>query len=134
MSLPKLNPVEPPWYVTRMPGGVGGAAPRGAPLSRSISKITYFKSQAFQAQNPFSCKSDYFAKPKELPTLAAYAFFTGDSLVRPFSCDVGFGMPPPLAMAVRVSPNLFLRSSLSRSSLTVEYKRFLSFTAAPPES
>ena len=26
-SLPKLNPVEPPWYVTRMPGGVGGAAP-----------------------------------------------------------------------------------------------------------
>ncbi len=23
---PKLNPVEPPWYVTRMPGGVGGAA------------------------------------------------------------------------------------------------------------
>jgi hypothetical protein len=26
MSLPKLNPVEPPWYVTRMPGGVGGAA------------------------------------------------------------------------------------------------------------
>jgi hypothetical protein len=25
-SLPTLNPVEPPWYVTRMPGGVGGAA------------------------------------------------------------------------------------------------------------
>jgi hypothetical protein len=24
MSLPKPNPVEPPWYVTRMPGGVGG--------------------------------------------------------------------------------------------------------------
>ena len=23
----KLNPVEPPWYATRMPGGVGGAAP-----------------------------------------------------------------------------------------------------------
>ena len=22
-----LNPIEPPWYVTRMPGGVGGAAP-----------------------------------------------------------------------------------------------------------
>ena len=21
------NPVEPPWYVTRMPGGVGGVAP-----------------------------------------------------------------------------------------------------------
>ena len=29
------NSVEPPWYVTRMPGGVGGAAPRGVPLSRS---------------------------------------------------------------------------------------------------
>jgi hypothetical protein len=35
MSLAKLNPVEPPWYVTRMPGGVGGVAPRGVPLSRS---------------------------------------------------------------------------------------------------
>ena len=32
----RLNPIEPPWYATRMPGGVGGAAPRGAPLSRSI--------------------------------------------------------------------------------------------------
>src|SRR5258708_10345836 len=29
------NPIEPPWYVTRMPGGVGGVAPRGVPLSRS---------------------------------------------------------------------------------------------------
>lgn len=36
MSLSKLNPVEPPWYVIRMPCGVGGAAPRGVPLSRSI--------------------------------------------------------------------------------------------------
>ena len=35
MSRHTLNPIEPPWYVTRMPGGVGGAAPRGAPLSRS---------------------------------------------------------------------------------------------------
>ena len=35
MSPPKFNPIEPPWYVTRMPGGVGGAAPRGVPLSRS---------------------------------------------------------------------------------------------------
>src|SRR6516225_346943 len=45
MSLPKPNPVEPPWYVTRMPGGVGGVAPRGVPLSRSFSdfaKITAF--------------------------------------------------------------------------------------------
>jgi hypothetical protein len=24
MSLFQLNPVEPPWYATRMPGGVGG--------------------------------------------------------------------------------------------------------------
>src|SRR3984957_5695922 len=30
------NPIEPPWYVTRMPGGVGGVAPRGVPLSRSM--------------------------------------------------------------------------------------------------
>jgi hypothetical protein len=36
----RLNPIEPPWYATRMPGGVGGAAPRGAPLSRSIRFIT----------------------------------------------------------------------------------------------
>ena len=27
MSPPKFNPIEPPWYVTRMPGGVGGATP-----------------------------------------------------------------------------------------------------------
>ena len=38
MSLSRLNPVEPPWYVTRMPGGVGGVAPRGVPLSRSRVK------------------------------------------------------------------------------------------------
>jgi hypothetical protein len=37
LSLPRLyisakpNPVEPPWYVTRMSGGVGGVAPRGVP-------------------------------------------------------------------------------------------------------
>jgi hypothetical protein len=35
MSLSKPNPIEPPWYETRMPGGVGGVAPRGVPLSRS---------------------------------------------------------------------------------------------------
>jgi hypothetical protein len=35
----RLNPIEPPWYATRMPSGVGGAAPRGAPLSRSIQFI-----------------------------------------------------------------------------------------------
>ena len=23
----RLNPIEPPWYVARMPGGEGGAAP-----------------------------------------------------------------------------------------------------------
>jgi len=38
MFLTKLNPVEPPWYVTRMPGGVGGVAPRGVPLSRSSAQ------------------------------------------------------------------------------------------------
>src|SRR5215475_6535779 len=35
----KLNLVEPPRYATRMPGGVGGAAPRGTPLSRSITAV-----------------------------------------------------------------------------------------------
>ena len=35
LVVPKLNPVEPSWYVTRMPGGVGGVAQRGVPLSRS---------------------------------------------------------------------------------------------------
>ena len=43
MFRPQLNPVEPPWYVTRMPGGVGGAAPRGAPLSRSRTMRQYIK-------------------------------------------------------------------------------------------
>jgi hypothetical protein len=39
MFRPRLNLIEPPWYVTRMPGGVGGVAPRGVPLSRSTSVI-----------------------------------------------------------------------------------------------
>src|SRR6266436_5147700 len=33
------NPIEPPWYVTRMPGGVGGVAPRGVPLSRCVPSM-----------------------------------------------------------------------------------------------
>jgi hypothetical protein len=41
MSLFQLNPVEPPRYATRMPGGVGGVAPRGVPLSlRQPSPLT----------------------------------------------------------------------------------------------
>ena len=35
--LPKLNPDRTAGYVTRMLGGGGGAAPRGAPLSRSAA-------------------------------------------------------------------------------------------------
>ena len=35
MSPPRIKPVEPPWYVTRMPGGVGGAAPYPDPWSQS---------------------------------------------------------------------------------------------------
>ena len=31
MRPPKPNSVEPPWYGTRMPGGVGGVASRGVP-------------------------------------------------------------------------------------------------------
>ena len=41
MSLSQLNPVEPPWYATRMPGGVGGVAPRGVPLSRSSTRCSH---------------------------------------------------------------------------------------------
>jgi hypothetical protein len=39
MSPPKLNPSEPPWYVTRMPGGVGGVALRGVPLGPDLRPI-----------------------------------------------------------------------------------------------
>ena len=39
------NPIEPPWYVTRMPGGVGGVAPRGVPLSRSIGNYATFRAR-----------------------------------------------------------------------------------------
>src|SRR6516165_1729780 len=39
MSRSQLNPVEPPWYATRMPGGVGGVALRGVPLSRSTTQL-----------------------------------------------------------------------------------------------
>jgi hypothetical protein len=35
----KPNPVKPPWYVTRMPGGVGGVAPGGVLLSRSMRNL-----------------------------------------------------------------------------------------------
>jgi hypothetical protein len=41
MSPSTLNPVEPPWYVTRMPGGVGGVASQGVPLSRSRANCGY---------------------------------------------------------------------------------------------
>jgi hypothetical protein len=44
LSPPKLNPVEPPWYVTRMPGGVGGVASRGVPLSRSSARPRRWRS------------------------------------------------------------------------------------------
>ena len=35
---PKLNSIEPPLVRTRMPGGLGGVASRGVPLSRSIMR------------------------------------------------------------------------------------------------
>jgi hypothetical protein len=35
MRPPKPNSVEPPWSGTRMPGGAGGVASQGVPLSRS---------------------------------------------------------------------------------------------------
>src|SRR5262249_3187650 len=39
LSLRRLKPIEPPWYVTRMPGGVGGAEPQGSPLSRPTNFV-----------------------------------------------------------------------------------------------
>ena len=33
LRLPMHNPIEPPWYVTRMPGGVTGKAREGLPMS-----------------------------------------------------------------------------------------------------
>ena len=41
MRPPKPNSVEPPWYGTRMPGGVGGVASRGVPLSRSKAECRH---------------------------------------------------------------------------------------------
>jgi hypothetical protein len=38
MSQHRLNPVEPPWYATRIFGGVGGAAPCGAPDQCHLAK------------------------------------------------------------------------------------------------
>ncbi len=37
-----LNSIEPPWYVTRMPGGVTGTARKGLPMSiiNRNSKLT----------------------------------------------------------------------------------------------
>ena len=33
LYLQRLNSIEPPWYVTRMPGGVTGKAREGLPMS-----------------------------------------------------------------------------------------------------
>jgi len=43
MRPPKPNSVEPPRYGTRMPGGVGGVAPRGVPLSRSRAESGHWR-------------------------------------------------------------------------------------------
>ena len=40
-------------YVTRMPGGVGGVAPRGVPLSRSISVLRL--EDGFKLRPTFFC-------------------------------------------------------------------------------
>ena len=51
----RLNPVEPPWYETRVPGGVGGAAPNGAPnpdLRPNSARSASRPWQSFQAKWP----------------------------------------------------------------------------------
>lgn len=47
-----LNPIEPPWYVTRMPGGVTGTARKGLPMS-----ILQLKSYSCSKQKMRSNKS-----------------------------------------------------------------------------
>jgi hypothetical protein len=64
ISLPKPNPIEPPWYVTRMPGGVGGVAPRGVPLSRSTALSP-------QRLNNFPCDPNTGSSP-HLATAAVW--------------------------------------------------------------
>jgi hypothetical protein len=61
MPLPQHNPVEPPWYVTRMPGGVGGVAPRGVPLSRSMARL----GQSAGTERQLSAKKGMAATPAE---------------------------------------------------------------------
>ncbi len=53
-----LNPIEPPWYVTRMPGGVRGAEPQGSPLSRSSHALP-------------SIAANRHIEPRKLTTLVA---------------------------------------------------------------
>ena len=90
------------------------------PQRKGIPKINYFKSQAFQAQNPFSCKSDYFAKPKELPTSAAYAFFTGDYVPPGHATMVCCAKPCLAPDFARDTP--LLKKLCSRFSLMKTYK------------
>src|SRR6516164_1204233 len=40
-------------YVTRMPGGVGGVAPRGVPLSRSSAHLSHRAAYLMPADAPF---------------------------------------------------------------------------------
>jgi hypothetical protein len=40
-----LNPIEPPWYVTRMPGGVTGTARESLPMSINDASLRDYRSR-----------------------------------------------------------------------------------------
>jgi len=74
MSLSQLNPVEPPWYVTRMPGGVGGVAPRGVPLSRSSAHLAHSRAPR---RRSFNCTdSGRSAWPEERVFMHHFSHFS----------------------------------------------------------
>ena len=65
MRPPKPNSVEPPWYGTRMPGGVGGVASRGVPLSRSYVDSCHSRTP----QGGRACQAYFRAMTKRLQRL-----------------------------------------------------------------
>ena len=55
-----LNPIEPPWYVTRMPGGVTGTAREGLPMSINTEYSGCYRWEEVDesiAQDSATCKA-----------------------------------------------------------------------------
>ena len=82
----KLNPVEPPRYATRMPGGVGGAAPQGVPLSRSFG--TSLPSWGYRDfVRIWWITGPRWTRPRGL-VVTAYLLTSGRELVAPAACQL----------------------------------------------